>query len=125
ALVPRDGTGFRQGTDRPMGLALAGVNQAAVDTIGTALMGLDPGQITYLKVAGERGMGPTRVSDIRLLDVDGGDLVERRDLLDLAAAPPFRVTLSANVTYQTFEPVAYNDPTIEPVHSAEYGTSGQ
>lgn len=125
ALVPRDGTGFRQGTDRPMGLALAGVNQAAVDTIGTALMGLDPGQITYLKVAGERGMGPTRVSDIRLLDVDGGDLVERRDLLDLVADPPFRVTLSANVTYQTFEPVAYNDPTIEPVHSAEYGTSGQ
>jgi uncharacterized protein (DUF362 family) len=117
-LVPRDGTGFRQGNDRPMGLALAGINQAAVDTIGTALMGIDPASLTYLRVAGERGMGPTLVDDIRILELRDGKLVERRDILDLVADPPFKVTLSASIKYQTFEPVEYNNPELEPAHVA-------
>ncbi|MCC6673927.1 MAG: DUF362 domain-containing protein, partial [Thermomicrobiales bacterium] len=83
ALVPRDGTGFRNGNDRPMGLALAGTNQTAVDTIGTALMGIDPAKITYLRVAGERGMGPNRVADIRVLEAVDGTLVERSGIADL------------------------------------------
>ena len=48
ALVPRDGTGFNKGNNRPMGLTLAGINQTAVDTVGTALLGIDPTQVTYL-----------------------------------------------------------------------------
>lgn len=117
ALVPRDGTGFRNGTDRPMGLALAGVNQTAVDTIGTALMGIDPAKVTYLRVAGERNMGPNRVADIRMLEARDGKLIERDGIDDLIAAPPFRVTLSESMTYQTFEPVEYNRPEEELVHT--------
>ena len=117
AMVPRDGTGFRNGNDRPMGLALASVNQTAVDTIGTALMGIDPAAITYLRVAGERGMGPTSVKDIRLLEVVDGELVERSGIDDLVASPPFKVTLSSTITYQTFEPIEYNDPDLEPAHA--------
>ncbi len=117
AMVPRDGTGFRNGNDRPMGLALASVNQAAVDTIGTALMGIDPAAITYLRVAGERGMGPTAVKDIRLLEVVDGVLQERSGIAELVANPPFKVTLSSTITYQTFEPIEYNDPDLEPAHA--------
>ncbi len=117
ALVPRDGTGFRNGNDRPMGLALAGTNQTAVDTIGTALMGIDPAKITYLRVAGERGMGPNRVADIRVLEVVDGALVERSGIDDLVADPPFRVTLSETLTYSTFEPVDYNQAELEVVHA--------
>lgn len=118
ALVPRDGTGFRNGNDRPMGIALAGTNQTGVDTIGTALMGIDPANVTYLRVAGERGMGPNRVDDIRVLEVVDGHLVERSGIQDLVADPPFRVTLSESLTYQTFENVAYNEPEQELVHAA-------
>jgi len=117
ALVPRDGTGFRNGSGRPMGLALAGSNQTAIDTIGTALMGIDPVNVTYLRVAGERGMGPNRVEDIRVLEAVDGMLVELDCIDDLIASPPFRVTLSASMTYQTFEPVEYNRPEEELVHS--------
>lgn len=117
ALVPRDGTGFRNGNDRPMGLALAGTNQTAVDTIGTALMGIDPAKITYLRVAGERGMGPNRVAGIRVLEVVDGALVERSGIDDLVADPPFRVTLSETLTYSTFEPVDYNQAELEVVHA--------
>jgi uncharacterized protein (DUF362 family) len=121
AVVSRDGTGFRQGTNRPLGVVLAGVNQAAVDTIGSALMGFDPGKLTYLRVAGERGMGPTRVEDIRVLEVREGGLVERRGLDGLIADPPFRVTLSASIVYQTYEPIEYNAAELEPAHAEAFG----
>jgi hypothetical protein len=119
AVISRDGTGFRQGTNRPLGVVLAGVNQVAVDTVGTALMGFDPAVITYLRVAGERGLGPTRLADIRLLQVRDGELVERPALAGLVADPPFRVTLSATLTYQTYEPIDYNRPEVEPAHAGE------
>jgi hypothetical protein len=118
ALVPRDGTGFRNGNDRPMGMALASTNQTALDTIGTALMGIDPADITYLRVAGSRGMGPNRVEDIRVLEAVDGSLVERTGIEGLVADPPFRVTLSETLTYSTFEPIEYNQPETEVVHAA-------
>jgi uncharacterized protein (DUF362 family) len=121
AVVSRDGTGFRQGTNRPLGVVLAGVNPAAVDTIGTALMGFDPAKLTYLRVAGERNMGPTRVEDIRVLEVHDDGLVERKGLDGLIADPPFRVTLSATITYQTYEPIEYNAAQLEPAHAAAFG----
>ncbi len=120
AVISRDGTGFRQGTHRPLDVVLAGVNQAAVDTIGTAIMGIDPAKITYLRVAGERNFGPNRVDQIRVLEVRDGNLVERDGIRGLVADPPFKVTLSANITYQTWEPIDYNNPAIEPIHSAEF-----
>ncbi|MCO5221900.1 MAG: DUF362 domain-containing protein [Thermomicrobiales bacterium] len=116
-LVPRDGTGFRNGNDRPMGLALASTNQTAIDTIGTALMGIDPAKVTYLRVAGERGMGPNRVSDIRVLEIVDGRLQERSGIDDLIADPPFRVTLSATLSYTTYEPIEYNRAEVEAVHA--------
>jgi uncharacterized protein (DUF362 family) len=124
AVVSRDGTGFRQGTNRPLGIVLAGINQAAVDTIGSALMGFDPAKLTYLRVAGERGMGPTRVEDIRVLEVRDGGLVERDGVNGLVADPPFRVTLSASITYQTYEPIEYNAAELEPAHVAAFGEEG-
>lgn len=116
AVISRDGTGFRNGTSRGHGLVLASINQTALDTIGTATMGINPADITYLRVAGERGMGPNRVEDIRVLELRDGKLVERNGLGGLVADPPFRVTLSSTLTYQTWEPVPYNESETEPNH---------
>jgi uncharacterized protein (DUF362 family) len=117
ALVPRDGTGFRNGNNRPMGLTLAGINQAAVDTVGTYLMGIRPENVTYLRVAGERGMGPNRIGDIRIVEVAEGRLRERASIDDLVADPPFRVTLSEGLRYRTYEAVEYNNPEVEEAHA--------
>jgi uncharacterized protein (DUF362 family) len=119
AVVSRDGTGFRQGNNRPLGIVLAGVNQAAVDTVGTTLMGFDPASLTYLRVAGERGIGPTRMTDIRVLEVVSGKIVERSGVDDLIARPPFRVTLSASMYYPTLEPIDYDPAQAKEVHAAE------
>lgn len=119
AVVSRDGTGFRQGTNRPLGLVLAGVNGASVDAVGTTIMGFDPARITYIRVAGERGIGPVDLAEIRVLEVVDGGLIERRGVDDLIASPPFLVTLSASIVYRTFEPVDYAAPALEPVHAAE------
>ena len=39
------------GTEKPLGLILAGVDPVAVDTVGSALLGHDPNQIEYLTLA--------------------------------------------------------------------------
>jgi uncharacterized protein (DUF362 family) len=119
ALVPRDGTGFRRGSDRPMGWTLASINQTAVDTIGSSLMGFEPNDLTYLRLAGERGCGPNKVADIRVLEIVDGKLVERTNKIEgLVANPPFKVTLSATLTYQSWEKVLYSDHAeVEPGHA--------
>jgi hypothetical protein len=81
-------------------------------------MGIDPGSITYLRVAGERGMGPNRVDEIRVLEVVDGAFQERSGIDGLVADPPFRVTLSESLTYSTYEPIEYNQAELEVVHAA-------
>ena len=76
----------------------------------------------YLRVAGERGIGPTNLDEIRVLEVRDGGLMERGNLDGLIADPPFKVTLSATLTYQTYEPIEYNTPQVEQAH-AEMGES--
>ncbi len=62
--------------------------------------------------------GRISVADIRVLEVVNGALVERNGIGDLIADPPFRVTLSETLTYQTYENVAYNQPEKELVHAS-------
>jgi uncharacterized protein (DUF362 family) len=119
AVVSRDGTGFRQGNNRPLGVVLASVNQLAVDLVGTAIMGFDPLTLTYLRVASARSMGPATLADVRVLEIVDGELLERRGIADLVADPPFKVTLSANMHYQSWEPVDYATAAVESVHAAE------
>jgi hypothetical protein len=41
-IVGREGTGFQRGRNRTLGLAVAGVNPVAVDSLTSYLMGFDP-----------------------------------------------------------------------------------
>ncbi|MFH1571360.1 MAG: DUF362 domain-containing protein [Gemmatimonadota bacterium] len=63
-IVGRDGTAFNQGKDHLSNLTLAGVNPVSVDAITSYLMGHDPTNIGYLKVAAERGLGKIDPRDI-------------------------------------------------------------
>jgi len=119
AVVSRDGTGFRQGENRPLGLVLASTNQLAVDLVGTAIMGFDPLSLTYLRVASDRGMGPRSIAEVRILELVDGTLRERNGIADLIVNPPFKVTLSANMHYQSWEPVDYATAEVEMIHAGE------
>lgn len=65
-IVGREGTGFQHGRNRLLGLAVAGVNIAAVDSLTSYLMGFDPLDLVYLQVAAAVGLGETDVSRLRV-----------------------------------------------------------
>jgi len=39
----------------------------AVDTVGTAIMGIDPRKVKYLTIAGENGLGVSNLDEIQVL----------------------------------------------------------
>lgn len=64
--IGMEGMGPAEGSPVPLGLILAGDNPAAVDAVGSRIMGFDPAQIRYLQYAAEAGIGPVDMARIRL-----------------------------------------------------------
>jgi len=79
-LIGRDGTGFREGANRPMGWTLIGENEVHVDAVGTYLMGLNPERTPYLEVAEERGLGTRHIDRIEVVDLQTGQRLEGPEL---------------------------------------------
>jgi uncharacterized protein (DUF362 family) len=93
-VVGREGTGFRRGRNRPLGLVVAGVNIVAVDSVASYLMGFDPQELVYLRVAAGVGLGTNDLGKLDLYVVEGGEVVPCGDveaLRALRAVPPLRV----------------------------------
>jgi len=98
-VVGRDGTGFRRGKNIPMGIAIAGINPLAVDTVGAMLMGLDSQEVGLLRAARERGLPGTDPKRIRVLIVRDGALAECPDWRQYRADPHFTVLRRDDLTY--------------------------
>lgn len=90
-VVGREGTGFQRGRNRALGLAIAGVNMVAVDSLASYLMGYDPQQLIYLRLAAEAGLGENDISRLRVYLARAGDVSLCRDVSALRADPPLRV----------------------------------
>ncbi|MDA0338011.1 MAG: DUF362 domain-containing protein, partial [bacterium] len=87
-LIGRDGTGFNEGNNRPLGWTLLGASEVLVDVVGTYLMGLDPRATPYLQVAAERGLGTTSIEDIDVIDLAVADRLDVAALQRLRSQPP-------------------------------------
>ncbi len=70
-----DGPGPRCMDVKERGLVLAGADQVAVDATIACLMGIDPFEIPFLKMAHEDGLG---TADVREIEVVGEDIEEVR-----------------------------------------------
>ena len=91
-IVGREGTGFHQGRNHVLGLAVAGINLVAVDSVASYLMiGFDPQELVYLRVAAGVGLGSNDLNALRVYEVRGGTVVPCHDLASVRADPPFRV----------------------------------
>jgi uncharacterized protein (DUF362 family) len=90
-VVGREGTGFHHGRNHALGLAVAGINPVAVDSVASYLIGFDPRQLIYLQVATRVGLGSNDLRDLRIFEVQDGAPVPCPDLASLRADPPFRV----------------------------------
>jgi len=53
-----------------MDLIIAGEDMVAVDSVATAVMGIDPGKVKYLRLAEERGLGISNLDDIEVVGED-------------------------------------------------------
>ena len=92
-VVAREGTGFQRGRNRPAGLAIAGTNAVAVDSVASYLMGYDPAHLIYLQVAARAGLGACDLNDLHVYLVQEGEVVPCLDLDAYRITPPLRVVL--------------------------------
>ncbi len=90
-VVAREGTGFQRGRNRPAGLAIAGTNMVAVDSVASYLMGYDPARLVYLQVAAGAGLGTRDLNELHLYLVQDGEVVSCPDLDAYRIKPPLRV----------------------------------
>jgi len=66
----RDGNGFGIGETKNMGIAIAGENTVAVDTVGAYVMGFNPKLIYYLNLAQKQKLGPSQMSKIKIKGIN-------------------------------------------------------
>ena len=90
-VIGREGTGFQRGRNRELGLAVAGINMVAVDSVASYLMGFDPEGLVYLQYAAQAGLGTNDVTRLRVYTVKDGEPVLCLNPADLRLQPPFRV----------------------------------
>jgi len=58
------------GSPVEMNLVIAGRDMVSVDTVATAVMGINPSDVEYLQIAEEEGLGVANIEDIRVLGED-------------------------------------------------------
>ena len=90
-VVARDGTGFNRGRNYALGLCIAGTNMVAVDSVASYLMGFDPRELVYLRMAAEAGLGSNDLGRLHIYVVEHGAIVPCHDVEALRAQPPLRV----------------------------------
>lgn len=90
-VVGRDGTGFHQGRNYPLGMVVAGINMVAVDSVASYAMGFDPQRIVYLRMAADHGLGCNDLARLRIYTLEDSAVVPCHDPEALRARPPFRV----------------------------------
>jgi hypothetical protein len=67
-MVAQEGLGPRRGFPVPLGIAMAGDDPVAVDSVACQIMGINPTHLRYLQWAADKGLGRSALSDIQ---VDG------------------------------------------------------
>jgi len=65
--VGMEGLGPVHGTPVNLGLVIASQDTVAADTVAASIMGIDPDEIEYIKLAGEQGLGCNDLSRIEVV----------------------------------------------------------
>jgi len=83
--IGMEGLGPTRGTPVNLGVIISSFDTVAADTVGASVMGINPGEIEYIKLASEQGLG---CADLSRIEVRGRKIEEVR-------RPFKRVTLKA------------------------------
>ena len=93
-IIGRDGTAFRHGKNIQTNLAIAGKSVVSVDAVGSYLMGFEPSEIGYLKIASQRGLGEINIENIDVYEARDGRLTPCDDIARFMSPIPFEVLAS-------------------------------
>lgn len=82
-VIGRDGDAFGNGTDYLTNYIIAGLDLVATDVIASYLMGQDPRELYYLRMADERGYGPIDPEHIPVFIIENGTVERLKDITAL------------------------------------------
>jgi len=82
-VIGRDGSGFAVGRDHICNIIIVGLSVIEVDAVGSYIMGHDPRELFYTRIAKERGLGEVDPGKIDIYWLRGGKPVPVRDLSEL------------------------------------------
>ncbi|MCE5248972.1 DUF362 domain-containing protein [bacterium] len=82
-VIGRDGDAFANGTDYLTNYVVAGLDLVATDTVTSYLMGQDPRELYYLRMARERGHGPIDPAEITVYRIKGNTIEKVDDIRTL------------------------------------------
>jgi uncharacterized protein (DUF362 family) len=76
-FVAMEGNGPKRGTAVPWGIAMAGIDPLAVDSLAAELMGFPPHEVGYLHYCAKRGLGCIERSEMEIMGNVKPDKVKR------------------------------------------------
>ena len=82
-VIGRDGSGFEIGRDELCNIVIVGMSMIEVDSIGSWIMGHDPRELYYTKIAKERGLGENDPGKINLYWIRDGDIIPVKNLAEI------------------------------------------
>jgi len=82
-VIGRDGSGFAVGRDELTNIVMAGRAKIEMDAVASYIMGHDPRELHYLKIAKERGMGEVDPAKIDVYRITDNDVVPVKNIAEL------------------------------------------
>ncbi|MBN1294713.1 MAG: DUF362 domain-containing protein [Candidatus Latescibacteria bacterium] len=82
-IIGRDGSGFHTGRDELCNIVIVGIGTTEVDAVGTYIMGHDPLEIPYLRIAKERGLGENNLDKIDIYRIKDNDIIPLKNLSEI------------------------------------------
>ena len=82
-ILGRDGSGFNTGKDELCNIIIIGLSKTEVDSIGSYIMGHDPTELPYTRIAKERGLGECNPAKIDIYWIRNGEIVPVKNLTEI------------------------------------------
>ena len=82
-IIGRDGSGFDVGRDELCNVLVIGLSILEVDSIGSYIMGHDPNELPYTRIAKERGLGECDPNKIELYWIRDNEVVPVESLNEI------------------------------------------
>ena len=82
-VIGRDGSGFNTGKDELCNILLVGMSMLEIDSIGSYIMGHNPEELYYTRIAKERGLGENDPNKIKIYWIRNRDIIPVRSLSEI------------------------------------------